>query len=294
MTKNSNKESWLSVAFIGIAAVICFLPFWIAVIASFTPETEITTVGYHLWPNEISLDTYKFIFNQKGSLLLRAYGMSIVSTVLGTAYSMFIMLTYSYAISQKKEVFPLSRALSFFAWFTTVFSGGTLPWYILCTKYYGLQNNLWALFVPYGMNVFNMFILRNTFKSIPHELYEAARIDGASNGKIFVQIALPLAKVGMATVGLFTAIGLWNDYYLSLYLISQQKMYTLQRLLYQMTSNLQSLYSGLTASTTTHFVPPQNTAKMAVMVLTITPILLVYPSVQKYFVRGITIGAVKG
>ena len=208
---------------------------------------------------------------------------------------MVITTCYAYAVSQKKRVFKLANALSFFAWFTTIFSGGLLPWYILCTKYYGLHNNLFALFVPYGMNVFNMFILKSNFKALPEEVLEAARIDGASNGTIFIRIAIPMAKSAMVTIILFTVLLYWNDFTLPLYLTSSTKMFTVQRFLYNMMANISALLSGMgDASTTSHMVLPSNTAKMAMTVLTILPIAIAFPFAQKYFVKGMTVGAIKG
>ena len=295
MNKYFKRESWGSCLIVGIAAGLCFLPVWIAVIASFSKEADILTNGYGLWPDNFTLSTYRFMFNEKGKMVLRASGVSIITTVCGTLYSMIIMTTFAYAASQRTEVFPFARALSFLAWLTTVLSGGTLPWYILCTRYYGLQNNLWALFIPYGMSVFNMFLIRNAFKAVPSDLYEAAKIDGASNAKIFIQIAIPLSKVGLITVLLFTALRFWNDYYLCLYLTSTQKLQTLQKLLYGMVSDISMLLSdSQAAEVSMREMPPANTAKMAMMVLTAAPIMCFYPAVQKYFVKGITIGAVKG
>ena len=286
--KYLKRESWVSCLIVGIAACLCLLPVWIAIVASFSKEVDIVNNGYGLWPENPTISTYRFLFDEKGKMVLRAYGISILTTVCGTIYSMFIMTTYAYAASQRKEVFPIARALSFVAWLTTVLSGGTLPWYILCTRYYGLQNNIFALFIPYGMSVFNMFLIRNAFKAVPSDLYEAARIDGASNAKVFVQIAIPLSKVGMITVLLFTALRFWNDYHLCLYLASAQKLQTLQKLLYGLVSNISMMLSdSQIADSAMREAPPANTAKMAMMVLTAAPIMCFYPAVQKYFVKGI-------
>lgn len=296
MKKKIRKESWVCCLIVCITTLLCLLPVWIAVAASFSMEKDIINEGYRLWPKNPTLSTYRFMLEEQGKQVFRAYVVSLMVTICGTIYSMIVMTTYAYAASQSTEVFPLARVLSFVAWLTTVLSGGTLPWYILCTRYYGLQNNLWALFIPYGMSVFNMFLIRNAFKTVPVDLYEAAKIDGASNLKVFVQIAIPLSKVGMITVGLFTALNLWNDYHLCLYLTSSQKLQTLQKMLRGMTSNLAMLLSNseVASEALMREQIPAQTAQMAMMVLTVIPVMCFYPAVQKYFVKGITIGAVKG
>lgn len=288
-------ENVFCVVVIGFIALLCVAPIIIALSVSLSNETDIVKNGYCIFPREFSLDTYKFLLSERGSMLFRSYGITLLTVAFGTVYTMFITTCYAYAVAQKKDVFPLGNALSFFAWFTTVFGGGVLPWYILCTKYYGLHNNLVALFIPYGMNVFNMFILRNNFKAIPAEIFESAKIDGAGNGQIFVHIAIPLAKVGLVTVGLFTILMYWNDFHLPLYLVTSSKLSTIQKFLYNMMSNVTALLSGAARNAASeHMAVPANTARMGVTILTVLPIAIVFPFTQKYFVKGITIGAVKG
>lgn len=289
------KESVVCYVIVGIMAASCFLPLWIAFVASISDETEIITKGFSLLPRKATLETYKFIIENKGTMLLRAYGVSFLTVILGTLYSVSVMALFSYAAAQKKENFRFANALSFFAWFTMIFSGGLLPWYILCTKYYGLQNNIWALILPYGMNVFYMFVLKSNFKAVPEELMEAAKIDGASDTRVFFSISLPLAKVGLVSVILFMALQYWNDFYLSLYLVTKTDLYTLQKLLYNMMANISALLTNSTLqSAKDHIVLPSNTARMAMTVFTVLPVLMFYPFAQKYFVKGITVGAVKG
>ncbi|WP_029466649.1 carbohydrate ABC transporter permease [Hungatella effluvii] len=276
-------------------AFLCFLPLWITFASSISNETAIVRNGFSLLPQEPTLETYRYILKDKGTMIIRAFGVSFAVIFLGTLYSLFIMTTFAYTVAQKKEVFRFSSALSFFAWFTTVFSGGILPWYILMTRYYGLQNNLFALFVPYGMNVFYMFVLKNSFKAIPEELIEAARIDGATSMKIFTSIAIPLAKVGLVTVILFMSLQYWNDFHLSLYLITKSDLYTVQKLLYNMMANISALLSGTKSVVeASNITIPSNTARMVMTMLTVLPVVAFFPFAQKYFVKGITVGAVKG
>ena len=277
---------------VGLIAVMCLFPLIVAVSVSISEETDIVKNGFCVLPRTLSLETYEFLVSNKGALLIRAYGVTLATVVLGTLYTMTINTCYAYALSQKK-LFPVANALAYFAWFTTVFGGGVLPWYILCTRYYGLKNNIWALFIPYGMSAFNMFILRNNFRGLPQELFEAARIDGASNGQIFIRIAVPLIKSGMVTISLFTILSYWNDFTLPLYLITDSDYYTIQKYLYNMMSNIQALLKGI-GHIEAHMVLPSNTAKMAMTVLTLLPVALVFPFAQRYFVQGITVGAVKG
>ena len=239
-----NKESYASCLIVGIMALLCLFPFWVAVVNSFASENSVTLSGYSIIPKELSLDGYKYLLNNKGIMLLRSFGISFLIVIVGTAYTMFVTVCFAYAISQDRKDFPPANVLSFFSWFTTVFSGGVIPWYILCTRYYGLYNNLWALFIPSALNVFNMFVIRNSFKAIPKDLIEAARIDGASNLRIFLSIGLPLAKVGLVTIGLFTLLGYWNDFQLSLYLVNNSELFPVQKMLYTMMANISFLVSG--------------------------------------------------
>ena len=293
--RHKKKESLVCYLIVGIMAFLCFLPLWITFASSISNETAIVKNGFSLLPQEPTLETYRYILKDKGTMIIRAFGVSFAVIFLGTLYSLFIMTTFAYTVAQKKEVFRFSSALSFFAWFTTVFSGGILPWYILMTRYYGLQNNLFALFVPYGMNVFYMFVLKNSFKALPEELIEAARIDGATSMKIFTRIAIPLAKVGLVTVILFMSLQYWNDFHLSLYLITKSDLYTVQKLLYNMMANISALLSGTKSVVeASNITIPSNTARMVMTMLTVLPVVAFFPFAQKYFVKGITVGAVKG
>lgn len=297
-TKKSRKsliqENYIACLIVGIMALFCLFPFWVALINSFGDEVDITINGFAVFPRSFSLESYKYLINNKGNMLLRAFGISFIVVVIGTVYTLVITVTYAYAIAQDRNTFPFANVLSFFAWFTTVFSGGIIPWYILTTQYYGLSNNIFALFVPSGLNVFNMYVIRNSFKAVPKELTEAAKIDGASNLKIFLRIALPLSRVGIVTITLFTALQYWNDFHLSLYLITKSSLYPVQKMLYSMMANITFLLAGSESTATMdHVTLPTNTAKMVMTVLTIIPVAIVFPFAQKYFVKGITVGAVK-
>ncbi len=289
------RESLVCVLVLALLSLICLLPLCLVVSASLTEESYIQQNGYSLLPHYPSLDTYTFLIANKGKIIMKSLLTTCSVVALGTLYSVTVVTCFAYAVSQKKSVFRFTRALSFFAWFATIFSGGVLPWYILCTQYYGLKNNLFALFIPYGMSVWNMFILRGNFRQIPDELIESAKLDGASHGQIFTRISIPLARAGIVTVALFNVLAFWNDFYLPKWLITNSDYYTLQIILYNMLSNAQALLKNSELSELSQKVKiPTETAKMAVAVMAILPIVILYPFALKYFVKGINVGGIKG
>ncbi len=290
-----NRESWVCIVIAGLFALACFFPLWVAFCASISEEADLIKNGYPIFiPANANLGAYEYLIISQGKGILRALGITVLSTAAGTVISLIVMICYGYAAAQKAEVFEFSSAISFFAWFTTIFSGGILPWYILCTRYYGLSNNIWALTLPAAMSTFHMFILRNSFKAVPAELYEAAKIDGASYAKCMFVIALPLAKVGIVTVAMFTALRFWNDFHLSLYLGTKREYFTLQKLLYNMLTNLTEMFNNTDIPLAAQVTAAPNTARMALTLLTVLPVIVVYPFAQKYLVQGVTVGAVKG
>ncbi len=195
--------------FIGFFAVICLYPLLLAVGTSFSDEVSVTVNGYSVIPKKFSLEAYKMILGSLGKNIMNAYCVTIAVTVAGTLFSVLISAAFAYVLTVKE--FRPRGALNMFLYIPMIFSAGLLPWYIMCTKYYQLTDKFWALILPCCMNAFNVFLLRNFFKSIPEELAEAAKIDGASYLKIFGIIYFPLAKVGLVTVGLFYALSYWND-----------------------------------------------------------------------------------
>ena len=291
----ARKESKICYIVMAVLAVLCLLPLLMVVSTSLTDEVYIQRNGYSLFPVEPTLDTYKFLLANKGKMLGKSYIMTILVTILGTIYSVTITTCFAYAVSQKKSVFRFARPLSFIAWFTSIFSGGVLPWYVLCTQYYGLKNNIWALFIPYGFSVMHMYILRGNFREIPEELIEAAKLDGASHSQIFLKVSIPLARAGITTVALFRVLGFWNDFFLPKWLITDTDHTTMQKLLYDMlTSTMELLKDSSLASTYSYTSVPAETAKMAIAVMVIVPVVILYPCGLKYFVKGINLGGVKG
>lgn len=290
--KRKDISIYFIYAIVIIFTIVCLYPMLLAVSVSFSDEQAVALNGFKLIPEKVSLFTYSYFLKDKGPRLLNAYGVTIFIVIVGTICSVLTTVAYAYASSVRS--FKFSNKLSFFAYFTMLFNGGMLPWYIVCTNYYHLQNHIYALFIPYLMNVFNMYLMRNYFRTIPVEIYESAKIDGAGHFSIFIKLMIPLAKVGIVTISLFYALQYWNDWFLSLMLISKEELYPVQYLLYTMMANAQFVASSGNSDMIQHVDVPVQTAKMAMTCLATGPILLAYPLAQKYFVKGITLGAVKG
>lgn len=293
--KKLGKDKLLLILFYFLLTVIsafCIFPILFAVIGSFTSEAEVASHGFRLFPESLTLDTYKYVFLTQGKKLVNAYKISIINTIAGTAISLFVTITYAYVISVRD--FKMGNKFAFFAYFTMLFNGGMLAWYLICTQYLGLKDNMWAMILPYCMNVFNMYLMRNFFKGLPYELVESAKIDGAGHFRILLQVILPLSKAGVVTIALFYALQYWNDFYLPLMLINKDNLFSIQYILYKMMSNIQYLASNPTGAMASHVILPTQTIKMAITCIAIGPIILCYPFIQKYFVKGVTVGALKG
>ena len=260
--------------------------------ASFSDEMTVLTEGFRLWPKKFSLDAYRSIF-QGFHQLLRSYEVTMFVTAVGTVVSMLLTSMIGYVLM--RQDFPQRGKVSFFIYFTSLFSGGVIPSYILFVKYLGLKNTLWALVLPCLLSPWNIFLMRNYMRSIPYSLVDAATIDGASDWQTYQKVIMPLCKAGIATVGLFVALTYWNDWYHASLYITDEELYPLQYLLYRMLSNAeymkQAAASGIDLD---GMVVPSETLKMATAIVVTGPILLVYPFVQKYFVKGIMVGSVKG
>lgn len=274
-----------------IFAVACFLPFIMMFSASITDENYIAQNGYGVLPHQITFNAYKFIIGSNTSLW-RAYGVTVFVTVTGTVISLLITSALAYSLSRKE--LRLGKAINIFVIITMLFQVALVPWYIIISKYYQLYNNIWVLILPYAVNAWNMFVLKSFFTTIPDAIIESARIDGCNEAYLLFRIILPLSKPGLATIGLFYAIQYWNDWYLSLMFISKQNFWPLQYLLRMIMSSIQYVSSGGVAAAHVAGRIPSESAKMAITIIALGPILLVYPYIQSYFVKGITLGAVKG
>lgn len=281
----------ISYTFIVFMALLCLLPFVMMVSGSFTSEQAIRFSGYGLLPKEFTLEAYGLIFRNPVTIL-HAYGVSIYISIIGTALGLLLITMTSYVISRKD--FRYRNAFSFYFYFTTLFNGGMVCTYIFYIQYLHLKDNMWALILPGMFNVFYLLIMRSFVSVIPSALIESAKIDGAGEYRIFFQIIIPLLKSGLATIGLFLALGYWNDWYNAMLYINSETKYPLQYMLYNMLQQTQALAKIASQAGIQVQNLPSSSLKMAMAVVATGPIILVYPFVQKYFVKGITIGSVKG
>ncbi|WP_223829333.1 carbohydrate ABC transporter permease [Paenibacillus arenilitoris] len=282
----------LAYGIIGLFAVLCLYPLLLTVSVSFSSEKAIAMNGYSILPQAFSLDTYKYIFVNSGSRILRSYGVTAFVTVAGTLGALLVTSMIAYAISIRKLKYR--NILAFISNFTIIFSAGLIPWYMVSVNYYGLKNSMLALILPSLFNVWNMFLMRTYFAGISPSLYEAAEIDGANHFTIFWRVALPLSKTPLLTVGLMYALQYWNDWWHALIFINEKDLFPLQYYLYNILSNVNAISSGRIPSGAAGAITlPAETVKMAVTVITIGPIIFLFPFIQKYFVQGIMTGALK-
>lgn len=272
-------------------AVLCLLPFLLILTGSFTAESEIIRDGFKIIPNEWSLEAYKAIFRSPEQIV-KAYQVTIGLTLTGVVLGLFLTSMAGYVLSRKD--FKYRNAISFFIYFTMLFSGGLIPWYILMVKYLGLKDSFLALLLPPLLSAFNVILMKNFMKSIPDSITESAKIDGAGDFAIYWKLILPLSTPGLATIGLFLALGYWNDWFLANLYINTQDKYPLQFLLYRTLASAAVLNTSAAANLSPDFRPPSETLKMAAAIIVTGPIVFLYPFVQRYFVKGLTLGAVKG
>jgi len=280
--------------FTAILAFLCLLPFLLVVSGSITDESSIVLYGYRLIPVKISFDAYKIAFGNP-TIILRAYAVTCFVTTVGTFLSLFLSSMAAYALQRKDFVYR--NFFAFFFYFTTIFSGGLVPWYILMVKYLHMKDNYLALIIPGLFGVFNMIIIRSFMSSIPDSITESAKIDGASDFRIFIQLILPLSRPVLVTIGLFIALEYWNDWYLSMLFIQKDNMYPLQYFLYKIISKIDFLRNVAARSSNINLSKislPSESFKLAMTVIATGPIIFLYPHLQKYFIKGIMMGAIKG
>ena len=290
--KGSRSFAIVGYSVMTIITIICFIPFWLMLMASISDEMSILTQGFSLIPRKISFAAYKSIFGGF-SQLLRSYGLTIFVTVVGSAISLLLTSMTGYVLM--RQDFKARNKVSFFIYFTSLFSGGVIPIYILYVKYLNLKNSVWALILPCILSPWNIFLMRNYMKSIPYSLVDASTIDGANDWQIYYRVILPLCKAGLATVGLFVALTYWNDWYHASLYITKESLYPLQYLLHRMLSNAEYMrQAAASGALVEEMAAPSETLKMATAVVVTGPILLLYPFIQKYFVKGIMVGSVKG
>lgn len=282
-----------SYVILAILSVACLLPFLLVLSGSVSEQYAIQLHGYRLIPETFSLDAYKMLFKIPEELL-RAYGITIFVTVTGTLLGLWLTSMAAYVLASRD--FRYRYQVSFFFYFTSIFGGGLVPWYIFNTKYLHFHNSMIALILPILINVTYLLILKSYMMSIPDALYESAKLDGAGDFRIYLHIALPLSKAGLATVGLFIALNYWNDWYNAMLFLDEGRrdMYPLQYFLNNILTKAQAMSAAAARSGIPASDVPSEPMKLAMTVVAIGPIILLYPFLQKYFVKGVTIGAVKG
>lgn len=278
---------------ITIFSLLCLFPFLLIISGSLTANESIIRDGFHLIPKVFSLEGYEMVFIFP-TQLIKAYSVTIFVTVIGTLVGLFLITMAGYVLQRKD--FKYRNQLSFFIYFTTLFGGGLVPWYIMLTTYFGLADTYAVLILPGLMTPFLIILMKNFIKSaIPEELFESAKIDGANDFRIYYSVVLKLAMPGIATVGLFLALTYWNDWFMSSLFINDVSMYQLQYYLYNTINTMMFVSQMATGTGVTlgRDIPTEST-KMAMAIVVTGPIIFLYPFVQRYFVKGLTIGAVKG
>jgi len=278
---------------VGLFALMCIFPFYLIVIASFTDEAHMIRNGYPLVlnPAAFTLDAYKLCL-KKPDAIIKAYGMTTFTTVIGTFLAVFMATMTGYVLSRKD--FPWRNQLSYYFFFTTLFNGGLVPWYLMCVRYLKLKNTVFGLILPLMFSVWNMIIAKSFMSGIPASISESAKIDGANDFQIYIKLILPLSKPLVATLGLFSALAYWNDWYNCMLFINSESMFTLQYYLQRMLGSAEAMRIVAEKSGLPLTSMPLESMQMAMTVIATGPIVLLYPFVQKYFVKGLTIGAVKG
>lgn len=279
-----------------IYTLFCFLPVLLVFIAAFTDEKYITQNGFSFLPKKLSLVGFNTVLRY-GTQLARSYGVTIFITVFGTLLGLLVMSMFAYSISRSD--FRLGKFLSVYLLIPMLFNGGQLSGYIVFTSYYGLKDSLWLLILPLCVSTMNVIILRTYIaNSIPGELMEAAKIDGAGEYRTFFQIVLPLLKPSLAAVGFMMATGYWNDWQNALLYITSDNKKPLQLLLINIQKSIEFLLNNnnvpAAARAAMGGTIPQYSATMATVVVVIAPIMVIYPFFQKYFIKGLTVGSVKG
>lgn len=285
---------WFIHAVFIFCSAAAILPLLLIIAISFSSENSIIKYGYSFIPHEFTANAYSYLFSDP-HLMLRAYANTIIATVVGTLSCLVITSALAYPLSRKG--LPYRKLFTFFVVITILFNGGLVPWYIEMKSYLHFSDNIWALIVPGLMlNGFNVLIMRTFFaNTIPPELLEAAYMDGSGEFRIFIQIVIPLSKPVYATIGLFATLAYWNDWYNSMLYQIKPDNFSMQYLLQKVLNSLQYLSQNRSSNATSALATlPQETSRMAMAIIAVGPIVFAYPFFQKYFVKGLTIGAVKG
>ena len=275
-----------------LLAIVCVLPFIIIISGSFTDNTTILTQGYSLLPRDVTLSAYKTIFKAPKDIM-QAYKMTFFYTIVGTALGLLMITSTGYVISRRE--FKYRNTISFLIYFTSIFGGGMIPWYLMYANVLNLKGSTFPIWFPALMSPFLVVLMRTFIEgSVPEAITESAKIDGAGHLTIFFKIVMPVLGPGLATVGLFLALGYWNDWYRSSMFSTNSATWELQFYLYDLLNATTALKQMAQSTSISTAELPTQSVKLAMAVVATGPVLLLYPFVQRYFVSGITVGAVKG
>jgi putative aldouronate transport system permease protein len=281
----------LGTLFVFLIGLFCLLPFLLILAGSLTEESAIYKYGYNLIPKEFSIDAYAIILKTPISII-RAYGVTIAVVAIGTSAGVFITAMACYVLSQPD--FKYRKVFSFIIYITSIFSGGLIPLYILMVRYLHLKDNILALILPLFITAWNIFLLRSFMREVPFSIIESAKIDGANEFIIFIRIVIPLSIPGLITIGLFQALYYWNDWMQAMLYINDKNLYPIQYYLYNMLHKFQSMNTSFISSGIILPRIPTESIKMAMTVIATGPIVFLFGFAQKYFIKGLTVGSIKG
>lgn len=293
MIKESRSDRLLKVIVyivLSIVAIYCVIPFVTVISSSLSTESSILRDGYSILPRDFTLSAYNLIF--KDDTIYRSYGVTIFVTVVGTMLAMLVTCALAYPLSIRALKFK--NGINFYIYFTMLFHGGLVANYLLISKYLGMRDSIWVLIIPALVSPWNMFLMRNFFKSVDESLAESAKIDGANDLYIFYKIVLPISMPALATVGLFYAMAFWNKWFEAMLFISDENKFPLQYLVMRIMNNADFANQLSAKISLPNYVVPTLSTRLATTVVTIGPIIFLYPFLQKYFVKGLMVGAVKG
>lgn len=294
LNKRKNRLQPASIFEYGVItlyALFCIVPFILIAIVSFTPQEVISEQGFTFFPSKVTLDAYKYIFRFPETIL-KAYGVSMFVAVVGTALNLIITIMVAYPLSRSK--FRYRKFVSFFVFFTMMFSGGTIPYYIVTKRWLGLGDNIWVMILPLMVVPMHVFLMRVFMQGVPEEIHESAQMDGAGEYTILFKIVLPLVKPGIVAVMMFILLTYWNDAFTAKLFISDTDLYPLQLVLDNYTEFINSISnSALISGMLTTTEVPGDAVMFAMSIIATGPMIFVFLGFQKYFVSGMTMGAIK-
>ncbi len=286
-------QTALNILFV-LLCIVVVAPFWLLLSISLSNEVDIAFNGYKFWPEHFDASAYKYIFTNVATVL-NAYKVTGIFSALSMVLGVFLMALIAYPLGIGKM--RGKSFISMYLYFTMLFSGGLVPGYILTTQYLHLDDTIWVYIIPSLISPWYVFMIRTFFQGLPYEIYESSVIDGASEFRIFIQMAIPLSKPVLATVALMTFLGKWNDWYTAMLYINKSELFSLQYLLQKILKDIQ-LLQDMQGSNMSELINvrdiPTETVRMAMAVVVAGPALFVFPFFQKYFVKGLTVGSVKG